>query len=724
MLSMADHPAAQIEQAHIEETIGTIKEELNKLEAEIGIRADEERMVAVSFRGDQSQVLLNTMRAKLQVLHQLALSQKQPYFCRIDFAPLGKSRETYYIGRWGVMKTPAYETVVVDWRSPVANLYYSGQTGSVRYEAPDGCVDGEMTLKRVINVRDGQIESLFDSGIVSHDVYLQSVLGAVTTDRLKEIVTTIQAEQNYVIRYPLQNHLIVQGVAGSGKTTIALHRVAWLLYAYRDKLSPWQMMILAPNRLFINYISAVLPDLGVENVIQTTFEGLCEQWLRKQMPKLTHRNLLEKRLSTGISASAETVQKGSLCFKSALEEGLAVFEKSILPPGNVVFGPLTLFTYDQVHDIYYHQLRHFPLSARVRELIKYTKTRLREAADKMASVIQKAAEEKMAVLLNGLSDGPERRDRVAKLLSGRDARIAEVQERREHFIKEFESRFPDMRVTKVYRRLLEVMEGYPDTCAYLTKGTVYAEDLPALVVIMKKLYGIPYQSVSAVMIDEAQDLTPFQVLLIKQMESRPSLTLVGDMMQGIQEGGGAESWGHMNQEVFQGEAICHYLLQSYRSTVEITRFAGKIAAVFPVRDRPQANPIIRHGDAVVIEGCKTDSARIARAVVIVNQWLAKGYRSIALIEKTEKQAAVTYRRLQGLLPVRQVTGTQSEYRAGVMLISASQVKGLEFDCAMVLNASAEQYPYDAFTAKLLYVLCTRPLHCLTLLYIGTPSPLL
>ena len=194
------------------------------------------------------------------------------------------------------MTTPEFDTVVVDWRSPVANLYYSGQIGPMSYAAPDGTVTGELTLKRMLTVRDRELLGLFDSGVVSQDAYLQSVLGQVSSDKLREIVTTIQAEQNLVIRHPARQPLIVQGVAGSGKTTIALHRIAWLLYAHRETLRPEQLMILAPNPLFLDYISQVLPDLGVERVVQTTFQGLCQGLLGKQLPKVRAVTRLEDKL--------------------------------------------------------------------------------------------------------------------------------------------------------------------------------------------------------------------------------------------------------------------------------------------------------------------------------------------------------------------------------------------------------------------------------------------
>ena len=717
-----NHPEAQLEIKHLKETETIIAGELQKLEVELGIRAEEERIVAVRFEGDQAQVLMNTMRMKLQALHQLALSKKQPYFSRIDFIPEGGKEGTYYIGRWGVSKTPEYEVVVADWRSPIANLYYSGQVGPMHYETPDGIVSGELNLKRMFTIHSGEMESMFDSGVVSQDAYLQGVLGSVSSDRLKEIVTTIQAEQNYVIRHPLNVPLIVQGVAGSGKTTIALHRIAWLLYAYRDVLSPNQMMILAPNPLFLNYISQVLPDLGVENVQQTTFAGLCERWLKKQMPKLEELNRLEDKLIATAMQRERMARvlkrKGSLAFKQELERYLDTIETTILPEGDLRFGQAVLFTEQELNDIFLGQLKHFPLQVRILELNKYMKTRLKKVAREMENLLEKMTEDKLMMLITRLPDGEERQGRVKTLLKSRDMRKQEILEKAKKYPKEFESLFPSMKVTNVYKAFLQTLEGFEESIALLEKGRAFPEDLPALVVIMKKLYGIPYESILTIVVDEAQDFSAFQVAVLKEMESKPSFTLVGDLMQGIHEEEGISSWEEIKNEVFGGAVTRHDLVQSYRNTVEIMEFANIVAQKFPVPNQQIAKPILRHGEPVSCRWAKDEKERLEDVVDTVESWRKEGFNTIALIAKTKEEAKATHKALSKHFPVTLIGQEQTEYHGGVMVIPASLIKGLEFDCVLILNANAQQYPMDAFMARLLYVMCTRPLHRLHLAYTG------
>ena len=296
-----------LEQAHLAQTLETVTQERRKVEIALGMADGNDRLVMVN--DDQSGdaiVQLQITRNNLQNLHQLRLSSRSPYFARLDFTPaagtppLGGMRAgvnaPVYIGRWGVLKTPEYQVAVHDWRSPVANLYYSGQVGQVKYDAPDGAVHGEMTLKRMFTIEDAKLVSMQDTGVVGQEKFLTDALSQVTTARLREVVTTIQAEQNTVIRYDPMKPLCVQGVAGSGKTTIALHRAAWMLYRLQKTLRPEQMLILAPNPLFLSYISRVLPDLGVDKVHQLTFEQLCQKLLEKRMPKLCAQDRLSERL--------------------------------------------------------------------------------------------------------------------------------------------------------------------------------------------------------------------------------------------------------------------------------------------------------------------------------------------------------------------------------------------------------------------------------------------
>lgn len=383
------HPAAKEEETHLSQTLRLIAVETERLEDEVEHQEKEvvlQRLAAGGIYSSDQIVAENLYRFKEQALHHLRLATDRAYFTRVDFTPEHSPRlRTYYIGKWGVSEGETMEPVIIDWRAPVANLYYAGQLGPVRYKAPDGEIAGTLSLKRQLGVRGGRLETIFDTDVAAQDAYLMGVLGEVRGDRLRDVVSTIAAEQNVVIRHPLDSALVVQGVAGSGKTTIALHRIAYLLYAHRESLSPAQMMILAPTPLFLDYISAVLPDLGVEQVIQTTYGAYIAALLGKRMPRLIENDRLEAMLSLDEKARMEQEAllrfTGSLRFRELLMAYLSGLEQTIVPEGDVKFGSAILYTNAQLRDIFLKELAPFPYARRMAEMPKY----LNKEANRRAS---------------------------------------------------------------------------------------------------------------------------------------------------------------------------------------------------------------------------------------------------------------------------------------------------------------------------------------------------
>lgn len=729
---LPNHPDSLAEAEHLAKTRQIIQREIDKLEQETGIGAEEDRVVAIPDDDTmEPQVLLNIMLMKVDTLHNLARSRHQAYFAHLDFTPEDGAPETHYLGRWGVYNSSTLEVAVTDWRSPVANLYYSGQVGPMDYEAPDGRVHGELTLKRMLTVEDERLISLFDSGVVSQDAYLQGVLGAVSSDRLKEIVTTIQAEQNQVIRHPLRQNLIVQGVAGSGKTTIALHRIAWLLYAFRDSLRPEQMMILAPNPLFLSYISQVLPDLGVERVIQTTFAGLCQQWMGKRAPRIQLVSRLEERLCAD-AADREALgqvlrRKGSLAMKESVEAFLRSYQTEILPADGLQFGGHTLYTAQEVQDIFLKQLKHFPLAQRIDELKKYIKKRLNKVAEAMKAAMDKMAQDRLTQLLFALPDGEERRARARKLLESRDARMAEIDQRARQYVKDFASLFPDLSLLTVYRTYLtrhESQDVQTATLPLLDKKRIQQEDLAAVCSICQAVYGLPQLPLRHIVMDECQDFSPYQLALLHEHYPAATFTLVGDLMQGVHEDEGIRDYRQWIDPVFGGEATLRQLVTSYRNTTEIMALASRVAARHPVPGQQTALPVLRHGEEPVISVFSTDKERYAALRQQARQWLNDGYRSIALIEKSRPSAERLYKLLKDDLPVQLLKEEDTDYQGGLLILPAAMVKGLEFDCVALCNASEAQFGDDPFLCRVLYVALTRPLHRLRVLATGKLTPLL
>ena len=572
---------------------------------------------------------------------------------------------------------------------------------------------------------------MFDSGVVSQDAYLQSVLGQVSSDKLREIVTTIQAEQNLAIRHPMQTPLIVQGVAGSGKTTIALHRIAWLLYAHRKTLRPEQLMILAPNPLFLDYISQVLPDLGVERVMQTTFPGLCRTLLGKYLPKTAAVTRLEDKLSASTEARAAVGavlrRKGSLAYKASIETFLQAWQEELIPREGWTFGNVLLFSQEELKSIFLRQLAPFPIRTRMDEMKKYLRRRLKIAAEQMKVQLQKLAQNRLDELLRRLPDGPERRQRVTKLLESRDARLKEVDDRAAAYLKAYPALWPDVSLTTVYAQYLTRCEGeavQAATLPGLAKGQAQLEDLPALVTLGKFICGIKQLPIRHVVVDECQDFSPYQVQLLRELTTNASFTLVGDLMQGVHEEEGIHSFSEWLDPIFHGEAEVKQLVTSYRNTMEIMTLASQVAARHPVEGQLTAKPVLRHGETPHVYACRDEKARVARLAALAQGWQEAGYHTIAIIEKTKQQAEKTYRALKKLLPVRLLAEGDASYTGGLLVLPAALAKGLEFDCVIVGECSAENFPDDAFLSRVLYVLLTRPLHHLALVYTGALTPLI
>lgn len=730
------------EQEHLAQTLETVTQERVKVERALGMADGNDRLVMVN--DDQSSdaiVQLQITRSNLQTLHQLRLSSRSPYFARLDFTPaagtppLGGMRAgvnaPVYIGRWGVLKTPEYQVAVHDWRSPVANLYYSGQVGEVCYEAPDGTVRGEMTLKRMFTIEDAKLVSMQDTGVVGQEKFLTDALSQVTTARLREVVTTIQAEQNTVIRYDPVKPLCVQGVAGSGKTTIALHRVAWMLYRLQKTVRPDQMMILAPNPLFLSYISRVLPDLGVDKVQQLTFDQLCKRLLDKKMPKLTASARLSERLHM-TKAQRDALddvlrRKGALERWDDLQRFLAQWEERCIPKVNIKLGSTVLITADDLRRYFLREFRHFPLQVRVLKTRAVVADRLKKAMAQVEERLEKMAQDRLDQLLRAMPDSPERRERAKKLLDARDERREELKEKQKQLLKEYDAQWGSMDLLEVYAAFWQDMlsrdAGHQSvldaTLPMLQKKRVAPEDLPALLILARGLYDIKRPDIRHVVIDEAQDVSPLEVKALRDLFSTDAFTLVGDLCQGIYGDEGLRSWDALSEGIFDEKPCIAHLSTAYRSTVEIMETAFRVMARHPVDGAGQAKPVLRRGPEPIHLPVQEEKLRPAVIARQVEAWQAEGFGNMALIVKTEKDAKALHKRLAALIPdVRLVTQGDESFEGGVQVMDASLVKGLEFDCVLIADAEDGVYPDERFYAKLFYVLCTRPLHRLTFAYRG------
>jgi DNA helicase-2/ATP-dependent DNA helicase PcrA len=759
MMSAKNHPAYQEERRHLTETLELVEqvyEELTFKEAKI---AKEVTRSKRSYRSDNSQdyidlIVNSTLQQSYQLkLYNLQSARNKPYFARVDFLEDGKTKvDRLYIGKMCLMRESDRELVIVDWRAPVANLYYEGRLGATGYQCPDGHIQGEMLLKRQFSIEARELQAIFDIDITTNDEFLQSYLGASADNRLKDIVSTIQAEQNQIIRADMAIPLIVQGVAGSGKTTIALHRIAFLIYNYQN-FQPENFMIIAPNRLFLNYISEVLPELGVELVKQTTFADLALELIGA---KLKVRGTYDKLIAFVNSAPDQARQntnrlvreaaafKSSLLFREVIESYATRLEQAILPKEAFGVGKWVVFGAEEIRELYGRDYRHWPFYQRIEQLKKHFRKRLKEQKDLRIEKLQTRCNLEIARVKMTKPDTPARQRWIIRTIETKDRLVGELQKFASQGVKEYFGRQKQVKVLQYYKELFadtglfrelvgdkipaEVAEYLRvTTLNNLETGWVEYEDLAALIYLQYFCYGWGERfKVKHMVIDEAQDFSVFQFYVLKNIVKDSTFTILGDLNQGIHDYRGIKDWQLLREQVF-GVGQCELLTleQSYRTTVEIVTEANRVIKHLREFEPVLAKPVIRHGKPVEIIGLDSFEAVSAAIGAQIRALQAEAYQSIAVICKTGAEADRVHRNLNnGGITATLIGGKEEEYSTGLIIVPSYLAKGLEFDVTLIANANSENYREDDLDIKLLYVAMTRPLHRLIIYYHGELTTLL
>lgn len=694
-------------------------------------------------------VLINTQFVQIadKNYDNLLRAKNKPYFARIDFMQKGSiDREKFYIGKTSLLRDGEFTPLVVDWRAPVANLYYEGRLGENTYESEGDLYEGELLLKRQINIKDGQLVDILDVDITTNDAFLQASLEANADQRLKDIASTIQAEQNRVIRASMREPLIVQGVAGSGKTTIALHRIAYFIYTYGATFDPDTFMIIAPNRLFINYISEVLPELGVEKVKQTTFVDFVEELLGKNL-KLVDKNEKLMHIIHRTNHDLElwsTEFKGSLEYKDGIEAYLSDLEKHFTPAVHFTFNGVTLATRVEIRSLFLDSFRYLPINKRVHEIKRLLTHRLKSEYKSALIVTEMEYNNRIDFILRKEEPGEERRNKVVGLMDERDSKLDTIRKENKSAVKEYMSFFRDVEYSKAYNELMtdsSLMEKYfgvvlsPDQIQYhveLTrklnaKRKHEVEDLSALLYMRHRIHGFDEPlEVTTIVIDEAQDFSLFQFFILKQVIKTPRLTLLGDLSQGIHSYRGVRSWKEVMTKVFPDDTPSYMtLVQSYRTTIEIMSLANKVLSKLRDPDLVYASPVIRHGDEPTIQYFNTQDKLIDALGKRLDVLRSKGYKSIAVVCKTHVECMIIKKAFDKSKrhSAKLLDEKEEHYNAGVMLVPSYFAKGLEFD-AVLITTLGESYTDHPLDVKLLYVAMTRSLHHLDLYIMDGTMPVL
>lgn len=681
----------------------------------------------------------------------LIRAQKKPYFCRIDFKMEGAVKPSeLYIGKTSLYRVEDEAPLIVDWRSPVASVYYDGRLGEVTYNTPTGQAIGELFLKRQYTINDGNLESIMDVDITTTDTFLQAALGENKDNKLKDIVSTIQAEQNEIIRADIASPLIVQGVAGSGKTTIALHRIAYLIYTYEETFDPDNFLIIAPNRLFLNYISEVLPELGVEQVKQTTFIDLVYDFSQISYKLLSPDEKLVKFVRTQNNNNSEmeflkkvSELKGSLEFKGILDGYIEYLEQSFVPKQDFYIEEYTVFTVMEIKKMLLQDFSYLPLYKRFEELKKALTNKLKRDRTSIIKGVEEFYDKKIERLRDTMEPTEDRRLKIVELIDKRDNKIESVKKTSKTAVKKYLSLFAKRDVMSCYKELITVPENLAKfghkldsefvnflaarSADHINKKRIEFEDLTAILYLRYKIFGFDKKTtIKYIVIDEAQDFSVFQIDTLKEIFNTELFTILGDLSQGIHSYRGTKDWKDVIENVFT-HGKCRYLTlkQSYRTTIEIMNMANKVLKIGDMPGTIFAHPVVRHGDQPEILRFDSKNKLIEELENKIESFKKEHYSTIAVICKTDDECKTINRLLdkKGKVKAKQISSEDIEYLGGTVIVPSYLAKGLEFD-AVIITALEEDYLEDELDIKLLYVAMTRALHKLDIMCVGNTLSLL
>ncbi|WP_248925694.1 HelD family protein [Paenibacillus hamazuiensis] len=677
------------------------------------------RKIPVYHGPDHTEQVLESIRDTKR--KQLAIASGEPYFGRLDFHESGKPGPSpLYIGKVGVDRENSGELLVIDWRAPVASLFYSFTGGSetASYESPEGLIEGLVYLKRNIVIRKQILQRVVDTfnkadGDMSvTDEFLLYRLGENKDNKLRDIVSTIQAEQDRIIRAAKNTALIIQGVAGSGKTTVALHRLAFLLYQYREQIRAEKMIIFAPNRMFLDYISGVLPELGVGHIQQTTFADWALELLEHEVKLTDPASRLKLWFAVGPGRPTVTPEtpsrfKGSLAFLQWLEKCMILFEANFLPPAAFVPWEGHSLPAETIRQWYEVENKHYPPAKRRERVLARIKRWLEMELDKIwEQSRKKELKKKSAARLRDYTKAwtehtPFSLYRTLLSPAERPVWLPEV----------------------LLRELPEAV--YANTDKLFRKKLVDPDDLAPLLYLRNRLHGIEAELMfDHTVIDEAQDFSPLQVALLQQHTRNQSFTILGDLSQGIHAYQGIEAWSEF-EALFPEEQRGYFQLErSYRSTMEIIYFADEVLKRSRT-DTPLAVPVFRSGDPVRL--VKTPAGGMHEALVRAARELqaAQAITTVAVIGRTEDDCAQLHSALKAAgLEAHLIEAGQMSYQGGLSVVPVYLAKGLEFDAVLIADVDKRRYEPTPQDGKLLYVGCTRALHELRLFYSGEPSDLI
>lgn len=632
--------------------------------------------------------------------HKILLLEKMiksPYFARIDFKFDDEDEfEKIYIGRSSLRKNSYQEMYVYDWRSPIASVFYRFMTGEAFYDAPCGRVTGELNLKRQYEIKNGTLEYFFDSDVQIVDEFLRQLLSQNTTAKMKAIVETIQHEQDVVIRDMENDLLMVQGVAGSGKTSIALHRAAYLMYqGLQTKLSANNIMIISPNSIFEQYISNVLPELGEDNVISSVFEDILSELLNGR--KIQSRNDFLENLI--VNSKYKEISRNSIEFKTSsffreiLDQFLIDIPRQWIEFEDVYYEGKCVVSGQILKDKILGRPE-TPLGIKLEQLEDYILEQIfgtgkgrghKEEKNLIKQEIQKFIKIDIVELY--------------KILFSNEA----------YFYSLLQNSNPSQNIKNIWKYTKENLEA----------DSLYYDDAIAIAYLYLKIYGTnKYKNIKQVVIDEAQDYYPLQYEIFNFLFSKAKFTILGDMKQTLAKKEDISFYEQIQKILNKKKSSLIMLDKSFRCTNEILNFSLKF-----IEQSSQIKSFNRNGDSPKVYIADNSEIFIDEIVKEIKLCQEKGFQSICLICKTEKNSTYLFNKIKHKLDIQLIKNGSVSDLQGVFILPVYMSKGLEFDTVLICDADSQNY-HDEDDKNLLYVACTRALHKLSLFCENEVSPLI
>ena len=677
---MTERKEWQKEEAHLKECRALIAANMAEYERQYEERHKETKALFDEVQSGNVELygqMMTSRSLEEHSLNQLTNNQaayEKPFFGRIDYRNLDERLfESIYIGKHGVLRNKT-EVEIVDWRAPISTVYYENELGEGTYSIPDSHSDGkgreyriDLSLKRTYDIEEGRMQGFYDSDVAANDELLVKYLSKNRDAVLGDIIATIQKEQNEIIRESPFHNVIVQGVAGSGKTTVAIHRISYIMYNYKERFTSNEFCIVGGSDILIDYITGGLPELDVYDVKHMRMDELLTHLLHKEW----------KKKYQIVPPSPSLAWKSKMLFATELEQHMQRLRAHILGNCVVYDEELGMLLSQKNNDDFIHGNPDYSINRLLVTLDERLRARIK---------LQCQGREEIGIYNNKLAQY-------------------------KHY---FSDHCYKGSVVNLYLQFLEVYgKAYyinmTPVMEQISRGVFDVYDVAAMLLIYyRALQRKPDEEFGQIFIDEAQDFGPIVYYALHTVLSACYFTIMGDVSQNVNYECGMNAWHDMREKIFNsGTDHFRVLAKSYRNTIEISEFAGKILTSAS-RGAYKIEPVIRHGEPVrFIESISKEEAA-GLSVEILTDMQQKGYETMAVICFSDEEKESVIKRLSHQIHL--TDSDKSGFSKGVMVLTVSETKGLEFDCVLLWKPDLKGYKENPKLAKLLYVAATRALH--------------